>query len=314
MPPATVSVIIPAYNAEATIGEQLDALLDQNAPVAWELLVCDNGSDDRTRDIVEDYLPRFASARLIDASQRRGAAAARNVGAREAAGRLLLFCDADDVVDRSWISDHLQALQHARLVVGDVDYERLRLPGHALLSWLSPGPLVFRLPALPWLDGAGSGNLSVEREVFLGAGGFEERLATAEDADLAWRLQLSGVGLGRGGGLCHIRVRGSWRGLARQAFASGAVYRMLDLRYARVRAERDGAGGDGPSDDGGPGVTRALPSLYRGMRRLLIASGDPQTRADITWGLFHRLGQRLGPRTKLPQVTPDGRIEGDGSR
>ncbi|MCE7481977.1 glycosyltransferase [Microbacterium profundi] len=310
---SAVSVVIPAYNAETTISEQLDALLDQDTSVSWELIVCDNGSTDRTRDIVADYLPRFASARLVDASLRRGPAAARNAGAREATGRWLLFCDADDVVDRSWISDHVAALRGANLVVGDVEYDRLRPRATPALSWLRSGPLVFRLPALPWLDGAGSGNISVEREVFLEAGGFEERLRTAEDADLVWRLQLSGIELVRGGGTCHIRVRHSFRALARQAFGYGAVYKMLDHRYARVRAAHGEPGESGAADDAESALARARSNLYRGLRRLL-AFGDSQKWADITWGFSHRLGQILGPTMQLPQVLPDGRIGVDGER
>ncbi len=306
------SIIVPAYDAEATIGEQLEALLAQDAHEAWELLVCDNGSRDRTRDIIAEYLPRFPSARLVDASHRRGAAAARNAGVREAAGRWLLFCDADDIVDRSWISDHLRALRQADLVTGEVEYERLRPDGVHGLSWFAPGPLVFRLPALPWLDAAGSGNLSVERDAFLNAGGFEERLRTAEDADLVWRLQLSGIKLARGGGLCHIRVRGTLRELSRQAFAYGSVHKMLDRRYARVRGAAssredlaDGAGEDVRSSGTGPGTR-----LHSVLRRL-SGVGDPQTRTDLVWGLSHRLGRRWGPSTMLPQVQPDGRVAND---
>lgn len=306
------SIIIPAYNAEATIGEQLEALLAQDSQEAWELLICDNGSTDRTTGIVAEYLSKFPSARLVDASHRRGAAAARNAGAREAAGRWLLFCDADDVVDRSWISDHLRALRHADLVTGEVEYERLRPLGVLGPSWFTRGPLVFRLPALPWLDGAGSGNLSVEREVFLRSGGFEERLRTAEDADLVWRLQLAGTELARGGGLCHIRVRGTLRELSRQAFAYGSVYRMLERRYAKVRGAAssrenlvDGSGADVRSKRTVRGA-----QLHSVLRRL-SGSGDPQVRIDLLWGFFHRLGRQWGPSTMLPQVQSDGRIAND---
>ena len=66
-------------------------------PADWEVVVADNGSDDGTRACVQRWSERHPRIHLVDASARRGAAAARNIGVRSARGRLLAFCDADDV-------------------------------------------------------------------------------------------------------------------------------------------------------------------------------------------------------------------------
>ncbi len=51
-----VSVIVAAYNAEATLGEQLEALSRQAVSFPWELLVCDNGSTDGTAELVRSLV------------------------------------------------------------------------------------------------------------------------------------------------------------------------------------------------------------------------------------------------------------------
>jgi len=76
-----ISVVLPLYNAARVVGGQLDALAGQAYSGAWELIVADNGSTDGSPAIVERWRDRIPSMRVIDASIRRGAAAARNLGA-----------------------------------------------------------------------------------------------------------------------------------------------------------------------------------------------------------------------------------------
>src|SRR5690606_31786877 len=83
-----LSVVIAAFDARATLGEQLDALAARDVDFAVEVLVCDNGSRDGTPDLVRRRQEREPWLRLVDASARRGPSAARNIGAGQAAGRV----------------------------------------------------------------------------------------------------------------------------------------------------------------------------------------------------------------------------------
>ena len=71
----TVSVVMACRNAEKFVGQQLDALAAQVNVLDWELVVADNGSCDRTLQIVEDYRDRLPRVVLVDASARIGPAA-----------------------------------------------------------------------------------------------------------------------------------------------------------------------------------------------------------------------------------------------
>ena len=223
--PVLVSVVIPAYNAEETIGAQLEALGRQDYEGPWELIIADNSSTDRTRDVVASFDEQFPRLRVVDASERRGPAHARNAGAAAAEGDLLLFCDADDVVSRSWIRAMAQASLSDDLLGGVGALTRM--PDTAVLPCAPPHPTQF--PFLPWVKAA---NLGVRRELFEAAGRFDETRLTGEDVDLCWRIQLQGVPL-RFVADAHIsyRERDSLRDAVARTYGFGSAAHELYLVY-----------------------------------------------------------------------------------
>jgi glycosyltransferase involved in cell wall biosynthesis len=86
-----VSVVIPSYNAEAFIADTLRSVLAQSEPVR-EVLVVDDGSRDRTPEIVAGFGPPVALHR----GPRRGVCAARNTGIALSTGEYVALCDHDD--------------------------------------------------------------------------------------------------------------------------------------------------------------------------------------------------------------------------
>jgi glycosyltransferase involved in cell wall biosynthesis len=114
-----VTVIVPAYNASATLPLCLKALLeepDQNN----EIIVVDDCSTDATSEIA-----RTMGVQVIQTAKRSGPAAARNLGAEKAAGEILFFVDADVVIHKGSISLIQDILQDDQLaaVFGSYDDE-----------------------------------------------------------------------------------------------------------------------------------------------------------------------------------------------
>ncbi len=87
-----VSVIIPAYNAAATLAGTIDSVLAQTLK-DFEIICVDDGSTDATLAIIKEY---GDCVRLIEQAN-SGPAAARNNGARNSSGEYLAFLDADDI-------------------------------------------------------------------------------------------------------------------------------------------------------------------------------------------------------------------------
>jgi len=117
---ATISIIVPVYNAEKYIDRCVVSILAQTFE-DWELLLIDDGSTDRSGNLCNGYAQRDNRIRVFHKSN-GGVSSARNVGLDEATGKYVVFVDADDWID----NDLLHALianNHADLTVCDFTLE-----------------------------------------------------------------------------------------------------------------------------------------------------------------------------------------------
>lgn len=94
---ADISVIIPAYNVEKYIGECLESVLRQSFS-NFEVVCINDGSIDRTIEIIEEYAKVDNRIRVINCKKNQGQSAARNIGLREAKGKYIFFLDSDDMI------------------------------------------------------------------------------------------------------------------------------------------------------------------------------------------------------------------------
>lgn len=90
-----VSVIMPAYNSDPFIAEAIRSVQSQSYPY-WELMVIDDGSRDKTSEIVKNYSEKDVRIHLFTNQSNKGTAYSRNRGIKEASGRFIAFLDADD--------------------------------------------------------------------------------------------------------------------------------------------------------------------------------------------------------------------------
>lgn len=237
VPELDVSVVIAAHDAAATLPAQLDALAAQDPACTWEVLVADNGSTDATRDVVLDAARRSGTVRLVDAPGVRGAGAARNAAARVARGRVLLFCDADDVVAPGWVDALHGALRDADVVAGRLEWERLNSRASQQSRALPQVDGLQHTEPLPALGCASASNLGLRRSLFDRLGGFDVRARYLQDTDLCWRAQLAGGTIAfEPAAVVHMRLRESVLGAWRQGRGSGMGQRWLAARYAEVAA------------------------------------------------------------------------------
>ena len=89
-----ISVIIPVYNAEKYIRETLDSIIKQSYK-NLEIILIDNGSKDRSPDIIQKYEAKYPEIHMIEESG-KGPGASRNRGLKLAKGDYIVFADADD--------------------------------------------------------------------------------------------------------------------------------------------------------------------------------------------------------------------------
>jgi glycosyltransferase involved in cell wall biosynthesis len=122
--PPVVSAIIPAYNSEDFIAETLDSVFAQTyRPV--EIIIVDDGSTDRTADIVKNYQAREDNETklMYIYQQNSGPSNARNTGIQSATGKYIAFLDADDLWPEDKLrkqTELLEVHQDVVLIFGDV--------------------------------------------------------------------------------------------------------------------------------------------------------------------------------------------------
>jgi len=110
-----VSIVIPAYNEEEAIGEDIDTIKRamDGSGYDYEILVVDDGSGDRTADIASDK-----GARVVRHIENRGSGASRKTGMKEAKGNIIVMTDADGSYPNHEIPNLLKFIPEYDQVIG----------------------------------------------------------------------------------------------------------------------------------------------------------------------------------------------------
>ena len=248
-----VSVVVPAYNAEGTLGETLSSVL-RGQEVDLEVLVVDDGSTDGTAGVADAFGEPVRCARVANG----GVASARNHALERARGELVAFCDADD----RWLPGKLAAqvaLLDAQPECGLVTcgYRPVAPDGTPLTR--SPGVVPRPEPRSVWvfedllLEGNFVATLTVvlRAEILREVGGFDTSLRTSEDYDLWLRVaRRSAFGHVPGifaeytvspGSLSHVHVEPVYAAtrevVVRHAQSLGASPSVVRRRLAEIDLE-----------------------------------------------------------------------------
>lgn len=283
-PRPTFSVLIPAYEAAATIGEAIDSLLEQTVPPA-EIIVCDDGS----RDDLAGALARFGERITLIAGEHRGVAASRNRLLGAARAEFVVPLDADDTYARTRV-ERLGDLARARpdldLLATDATFV---LDGRATGRFNEASLFATERQAEAILDRCFLICPAMRRERLLAAGGYDESLRTAEDWDICARLVLDGAVAGLvDEPLMEYRLRAAGA-TADRAETLRDRLRMLEKVLAR------------PGLD--PPLRRAAESAFARHRaralaqaaREAVAGGDPDARSRL---LAVARCREAGPRAR----------------
>lgn len=141
-----ISIIVPCYNGEQFLHETLGCLQQQTIS-QWECIVVNDGSTDRSADIVREYRQKDNRYKLID-KQNEGPSVARNIGIKASRGRYILPLDSDDLIHSAYAETavvYLESHPKTKLVYCEAEYfgkrtGRWQLPdyNHDLLLWSNP--------------------------------------------------------------------------------------------------------------------------------------------------------------------------------
>ena len=113
-----VTIVIPTFNEEKDVGNVIKSLHKQTFK-NFEIIIVDDGSTDKTREIIR----KFKRVKLIE-GQHKGPGFSRNLGAKNAKGKFLVFVDADMTFGKEYIKNLISPmLKNDRLIGTTHDYE-----------------------------------------------------------------------------------------------------------------------------------------------------------------------------------------------
>jgi glycosyltransferase involved in cell wall biosynthesis len=184
-----VSIIMPAFNSEATISESIHSVLNQTLN-NWELIIVDDHSQDSTVQIIEKFTSTDQRIKLISLPKNGGLSNARNTGIKNSKGKYLSFLDADDL----WHESKLEAqvalhTQNPTYRISHTNYDllvegkiRSRNRGQIFDYFYSKSGELY--PQILYKNNIAILSVMVERELVLASNGFDSGLWAFEDQDL----------------------------------------------------------------------------------------------------------------------------------
>ncbi|HEY9877120.1 MAG TPA: glycosyltransferase, partial [Leptolyngbyaceae cyanobacterium] len=190
----TVSVIVPIYNGERDLPELIQRLLAQTySAERVEFLLVDNGSCDRTPQILQAAAQSHPQIRVISYAAVQSSYAARNAGIRAATGDVLAFTDADCYPSPTWLEKLVQPFEapEVGLVAGEVE----AFPsGNWIERYADRKATLSQKSTLahPFCPYGQTANLAIRAILFKQVGLFRPYLTSGGDADICWRMQREG--------------------------------------------------------------------------------------------------------------------------
>lgn len=186
-----ISIIIPAYNADKIISYCLDSLMNQTIERSeYEIIVVDDGSTDKTAEVVQCY----ESIRLIT-QHNQGPASARNNGAGEARGEIILFTDSDCVPQKNWIEKMIEPFQQEPDLAGVrgayVTDQKEMTARFVQAEYEDKYDVLRKQKYIDFVDTYSAG---FKRDIFLQFNGYDTSfpVACAEDVELSFRMAAKG--------------------------------------------------------------------------------------------------------------------------
>lgn len=185
-----ISVIVPVFNAEKTIGKCLESLVNQSVKQGrYEVIVVDDGSADRTGEIIKKFPVSYIR------QDNQGPAVARNRGVAAASGEILLFTDADCIPLHNWIEKMLEPFQNQEVAAVKGVYRTGQLSMVARLAQVEFEERYQLLRKVEHIDMVDTYSAGYRSEIFKAlSGGFDTSFPVAnnEDTEFSYRMSRAG--------------------------------------------------------------------------------------------------------------------------
>ncbi|HEV7371507.1 glycosyltransferase family 2 protein [Arenibaculum sp.] len=236
-----ISVVMPSYNSAPFVTEAIQSVLDQTFPY-FELLVCDDGSQDGTQDIVAAFARRDGRVRLLQHSF-RSVSLNCNAAVEQARFPWIARLDADDLMVPERLEWQIRAAGRAPEVVLWGGYAHLINRRGKVLRTARSGPTTQaeyqRLRRTGEMIVVQGPSVTFRRDLFLALGGYDRRFDSAEDLEFLSRIAEHGPVRVLPRAVTHYRIHGASITAGRAA-RQHRLFRYIEARnHARLDGRRE---------------------------------------------------------------------------
>ena len=190
-----ISVVLPAYNAQATIKKTLDSLKQQTFQ-DYELIVIDDCSKDKTYEIAKNY-----TKNILRNKKNLGPAASRNFGIKKANSQIIAFIDADCIATKDWLKNiYKYFTKGEQVIMGNIKIPKSTYVGDCISALGFPGGGSIGFEKIwkvknGYTDHITSCNFAAKKYIFEKYGYFDETfpLPGGEDPELSYRWVKQGI-------------------------------------------------------------------------------------------------------------------------
>ncbi len=188
-----ISVIVPAFNSEKTIGKTISSVLEQKTAKEFELIIVDDKSTDNTVKKIKE----FKKVILVEQKKNSGPAVARNSGAEKAKGEIILFTDADCVAEKNWLEEMIKPFENPEVIGVQGAYKTKQNSLTARFVQIEIEDRYDLMKKKEFIDFIGSYSAGYRKKTFLEFNGFNENFpaASGEDPELSFRMEKKGLKL-----------------------------------------------------------------------------------------------------------------------
>lgn len=182
-----VAVTVGAYNEEKNIAHLIESLLKQTR-LPDEIVICDDGSTDKTAEIIRSFAMKYPQVKYIY-QKNAGPAKARNNAWKSATADVCVFTDGDCVPEPNWIEEIIKPLSEERIGATAGGYKTLNK--HSLLAQFIGYEIEWRYRNIKEeIDAHGTYNLAVRKNILEEIGGLNEEYpkASGEDWDMTYKI------------------------------------------------------------------------------------------------------------------------------
>ncbi|MFA6023167.1 MAG: glycosyltransferase family 2 protein [Candidatus Pacearchaeota archaeon] len=215
------SVIIPAYNEENYILSCLKSIENQSYKKA-EIIVVDDGSTDNTKEIIRDFSKKSKIKISLLEQNHGGPGKARNLGAKQAKGKILLFVDADMTFDKEYVKLLVKPILEGKTIGTE---EKTQRANNLDNIWSKCWGMYVK--GYPETRKKGNVFRAISKEKFIELGGFDSKYGYADDRTFYFKYGL--VSDLVEGAICYHRNSETLKEVYKQSRWIGASYKIAEI-------------------------------------------------------------------------------------